>query len=165
MPLNKRAPMGRLKTHPKFYHHVHRNFTLNMQIHAMNLARGHQLVGACARQCMFGTNTTIECHNLRSPHFTGAAIIEVTIATAMAVVVVNGTSKECECRENGNHVGRNHGGRFMHKGCTSMLVVQPVHLHQHSRADSARKSANMVSAHMVSVALRLPRQVIHVHSL
>ena len=31
------------------------------------------------------------------------------------------------------------------------LVVQPMHLHQHTRAARARKSANMVSANMVSV--------------
>ena len=34
------------------------------------------------------------------------------------------------------------------------LVVQPVHLHQRTRAARARKSANMVCANVVSVALR-----------
>ena len=33
----------------------------------------------------------------------------------------------------------------------TFLVVQPVHLHQHTRAARARKSANMVSANMVSI--------------
>ena len=31
------------------------------------------------------------------------------------------------------------------------LAVQPLHLHQHTRAARARKSANMVSANMVSI--------------
>ena len=35
----------------------------------------------------------------------------------------------------------------------TFLVVQPMHLHQHTREASARKSANMVSANIVSVAL------------
>ena len=35
----------------------------------------------------------------------------------------------------------------------TFLVVRPVHLHQHNRAAGARKSANMVSADMVSAAL------------
>ena len=55
--------------------------------------------------------------------------------------------------------------------CT-FLVVQPVHLHQHTRAARARKSANMVSANMVSVALNLRRLVVkssqsahHLHSM
>ena len=34
-----------------------------------------------------------------------------------------------------------------------LLVVQSVHLHQHTHAARARKSANVVSANMVSVAL------------
>ena len=32
-------------------------------------------------------------------------------------------------------------------------VVQPVHLHRHTRAARARKSANVVSANMASMAL------------
>ena len=44
-----------------------------------------------------------------------------------------------------------------HQGSTTkrhdsiFLVVQPVHLRQHTRAARARKSANMVSANIVSV--------------
>ena len=48
----------------------------------------------------------------------------------------------------GNHVGRNHVGRFTGTGCTGtlvqVLVLQPLHLHQYTRAAGARKSANMV---------------------
>ena len=35
----------------------------------------------------------------------------------------------------------------------TFLVVHPVHLHQYTLAARARKSANMVSANMVSMAL------------
>ena len=35
-------------------------------------------------------------------------------------------------------------------------MVQPVHVHQHTRAARAHKSVNMVSANMVSVALMHP---------
>ena len=67
----------------------------------------------------------------------------------------------------GNHVCRNHVGRFTRTGCAGMLaqvrgvgtsknmqlyfisdnflVVQPVHLHHHTLAARARKSANMAS--------------------
>ena len=37
----------------------------------------------------------------------------------------------------------------------AFVVVQPVHLHQHTRAARARKSANTVSANVVSMALIL----------
>ena len=37
----------------------------------------------------------------------------------------------------------------------SSVVVQTVHLHQHTHATSTLKSASIVSANMVSVALRL----------
>ena len=35
----------------------------------------------------------------------------------------------------------------------TFLVVRPVHSHRHTRAARVRKSANMVSANMVSVGL------------
>ena len=36
------------------------------------------------------------------------------------------------------------------------LEVQPVHLHQHTRATRARKSANTVSANTVSILPKVP---------
>ena len=44
-------------------------------------------------------------------------------------------------------------GESAAKNMCIFLVVKPAHLHQHTRAARARKSANMVSANMVSVAL------------
>ena len=41
-------------------------------------------------------------------------------------------------------------------GGGTLLVMQPLHMHQHTRAARARKSANMVSANMVSI---LPKRV------
>ena len=100
----------------------------------------------------------------RSPHQhrSGMPLIGVVVS-----VFVGGS-----IQENGNHVGGNHVGRFTRTVCTGMLaqvhglhhsdstaiicnvlVVQPVHLRQPTPAARARKSANMVSANMVSVAL------------
>ena len=75
------------------------------------------------------------------------------------------------CQGHGNHVGRFtctvctgilaqvHGLRHPKTAATCLrvifLVVQPVHLHQHTRAARARKSANMVSADRVSILLIL----------
>ena len=39
----------------------------------------------------------------------------------------------------------------------TFLVVQPVHSHQYTRAARERKSACMVSANMVSMAMKIPR--------
>ena len=81
-----------------------------------------------------------------------------------------------KCHENGYHIGRNHVGGFARTGRAGMSVqvhgsnheesaaekdscvcdvVQPVHLHQHTRAARARKSANMFSPNMASVLLKM----------
>ena len=57
-----------------------------------------------------------------------------------------------DSRENGNHVGTNHVGRFTRTGCNPM--VQPMHSHRRTRAARALKSADMIRANLASVALR-----------